>query len=559
MSLPSALFAGVVIALVFSGWIYGVHILWPGEIAWLLHGDPAQHLLGATQFLAQPWHWPPGAIPLQPGQSTSIVFVDAVPLLALVAKAIQWPAGWQYFGIWVWFSHAAIVVIALLLLNRLGLAPMTAFIGACFFLLSPTLLLRAYGHEALMAHWLILWSMLIALSYRSVWSIVVLVVVSLLTHPYLGAMALAFGILILMSAKTVSVNMTVRLQHLALVLFVSISAMWAAGYFQGSSERSADGYGFFSANLLTWFDPMDWLGFLASHGRSIENAAQWSRWIVGPGQATAGQYEGFAYLGAGALLLFGAVLGLSVVRYRAEPLVSELKALFSPLLPWLLMAAAMAIFAASSTVTFGPRVVAQIAMPQVFSEVAGIFRASGRFIWPLTYFVLVFVIVVAGRQRHGSIILAAALIIQGIDLGPKLYELKVRFNQGSPIVARPATAEDWSELFRACPRLVIIGDLSQSQQWAGVAIQAAALGVTIDGAAVARPQKSEVESRERRLMQVIKAGEWQMDTVYLLVSGGTELGRAVETWARSPQRFGSPVMRDQIIDGYHVVHSQSCK
>jgi Family of unknown function (DUF6311) len=559
MSLPSALFAGVTIALVFSGWVYGVHILWPDEIAWLLHGDPAQHLLGATQFLAQPWQWPPGAIPLQPGQGTSIVFVDAVPLIAFVAKAIQWPAAWQYFGIWIWFSHTAIVVIALLLLNRLGLGPINALIGACFFLFAPTLLLRAYGHEALMAHWLILWSMLIALSHYNLWRLLFFVVISLLTHPYLGAMALAFGILILMSTKTVSVNMTVRLQHLALVLFVSTSVMWAAGYFQGSSERSAGGYGFFSANLLTWFDPMEWLGFLASHGRPIENAAQWSRWIVGPGQATAGQYEGFAYLGAGGLLLLGTVLGLGALRYRAEPIMFELRALFSPLVPWLLMAAAMAIFAVSSKVTFGPHVVAQIAMPQIFSEVAGIFRASGRFIWPLTYFVLIFVVVVAGRQRHGSLILAAALIVQGIDLGPKLYELKVRFGQALPAVARPATAEDWSELLRACPRLVIMGDLSQPQQWAGVAIKAAAIGVTIDGTAVARPREAEAELRERRLMQLIKAGEWQMDTVYLLVSGSTELGQAVETWVRSPQWFNGSTMRYQIIDGYHVAHSQSCK
>ena len=77
----------------------------PTNIDWLKgNKDPTQHYLGLAFYLNSPWQWPLGLNP-QYGLdiSSSIVYSDSIPLLAITFKALS---GWlttpfQYFGWWL--------------------------------------------------------------------------------------------------------------------------------------------------------------------------------------------------------------------------------------------------------------------------------------------------------------------------------------------------------------------------------------------------------------------------------------------------------------------------
>ena len=131
----------------------------PTRIDWLLHGDPAQHYLGFAFFRHEPWAWPLGAIagfgaPL----GTSLVYTDAIALLAIPFKLLSdWlPTDFQYLGGWMLLCYLLQGVYAERVLARLGVTGLAGALATVLLLTSPALALRAYGHESLMAHWLLL-------------------------------------------------------------------------------------------------------------------------------------------------------------------------------------------------------------------------------------------------------------------------------------------------------------------------------------------------------------------------------------------------------------------
>ncbi len=138
---------------------FGWQSLDPASTAWLLRDEPAQHYLGWYFFRHEPWHWPLGRIEgfgLPAG--SSVAMTDAIPLLAIPFKLLSplLPEHFQYFGLWMLACFMLNGYFGLRLMARLSEHASLRFLGALFFVLSPVLLFRAHGHEALMAQWMIL-------------------------------------------------------------------------------------------------------------------------------------------------------------------------------------------------------------------------------------------------------------------------------------------------------------------------------------------------------------------------------------------------------------------
>ena len=88
--------------------VVGFAPLNPNNADWILGRlDPTQHYLGWLFFRNGPWTFPAGLSPLF-GQdlSSSIVYSDSIPLLAITFKAIGplLPDRFHYFGIWIFAS-----------------------------------------------------------------------------------------------------------------------------------------------------------------------------------------------------------------------------------------------------------------------------------------------------------------------------------------------------------------------------------------------------------------------------------------------------------------------
>ena len=503
----------------FAAWLYGWRVLDPASHAWLLHGDPAQHYIGAVHFMGEPWRWPPGAMRGFGDAGTSVMLTDSLPLLAIAAKVLGWPAYWQYFGLWLYASHALAGAAGAALLWRLGCAALPALLGAAFFATAPVLLLRTYGHEALQGQFLLLAALALAFGPWRAWPWVALIVLAVWVHPYLAAMVFAMaaaGAAAACGERRVAAR---RLPGMAVLTLASAAgAAYLAGYFGRGGQYSAAGYDFFSANLLTWFDPMAWASFLAQHGRDVAQGHEWSRLLPGLGQATAGQYEGFAYLGAGMLALLVLASGSAILR---RPVGAD----WPSRRRWLWLSGAcgaLALLAVSVRPTLGTHVLFELPLPAAAAQLLGLFRASGRFIWPLTYLLMAWSIARVARLSGAPLWLAAALLIQTYDLSAKLTELRERFRTGPPGVAAAPASPLWAQALRTCPRMELLFWPADDGRWITPALAAARAGAAITPAPVARPQP-QVEQAQRQVQQARLAGQgWRQDTLYVLPQASGE-------------------------------------
>src|SRR5262249_47667145 len=126
------------------------------------------------------------------------------------------------------------------------------------------------------------------------------------------------------------------------------------------------------------------------------------------------QYEGHNYWGLGVLLLlcFSLPQSLPILRERRD----------TRLLVFSAGMVLLTLFALSNQVYAGHRLLLSYRLPKVLAVLAGQFRSSGRFFWPVTYSVMAFAIAKAFRLKPswlGVGLAIAALALQTADLGPE--------------------------------------------------------------------------------------------------------------------------------------------
>ena len=126
--------------------------------------DWATHYFGWKYFRFEPWQWPPGTVhgynaPI----GTAVGLTDSLPLMAYLLKPFsRWmPEDIQYLGGWELLCFALQGALAARLAGRFTADSVPRVLVAALFVLLPMLLGRV-AHAALLSHWLLLWSLLIA-------------------------------------------------------------------------------------------------------------------------------------------------------------------------------------------------------------------------------------------------------------------------------------------------------------------------------------------------------------------------------------------------------------
>jgi hypothetical protein len=406
----------------FCLWSYGTSILDGREIDWLMAGDRAQSFLGWHFYRHASESFPLGAIPdlLYPVGS-SLAYSDAHPWFSIALKPLSphMPATWQISGPWLVLSYALLGWFAFLVLQALLDDARVAVLGSVLIVMSPVLTRRGV-HLSLCAQWLLLAAFLLVLRARgdrsllrfvAPWS--ALLVIACATHPYLAMMVMVIGLAACASGtplcrlrladdarRAVGTRWPALLAlRAAVLLLVAAVTFVAFGYASGPSAV-AGGFGTHSANLLTLID------------------AQGGSRLLPALPALRGQSEGYGFLGTGALalLLVAALARLAApIAGRAAPAPGtrgELRLLA-------LAVVAMALFALATTILLGTSEVATARRLYAWLEpLPSIFRASGRFVWPLHYALLVAAVVWLARAlppRAAALVLVAAIALQAWD------------------------------------------------------------------------------------------------------------------------------------------------
>jgi hypothetical protein len=384
---------------------YGWRTLDPAHFAWLQQRDSSGHLLGWLYYLGDEWRFPLGKVGnLMAPIGTSTISTDSIPLVSLLVKFVFGGISqhFQYFGAWLLFCYLmqAFWAYRLLLLQRCQ--PAFAALGSFFFVMSPALLFRS-DHKSLCAQWILLWLFYLygraaetkRAPYPSLWLANVL---SVGFHAYLFPMVFGLSVAVYFRAQEGRPRAAVMGRQLAELfsIFASVLfAMYALGYFLVTSPASW-GFGLFSADLLSFFNSM---------GKPT---------LLPKLRSGGSQHEGFSYLGLGMILLLLFALALGRGK-KTKPI-----RVMSGTRPLLLMCGMFFFFALSSHITFGGNPIVKIEwFYKLFGSIPNIFRSSGRFVWPLYYLLMLWVLVRVGRLwpgRGALAVLGLALLVQFADL-----------------------------------------------------------------------------------------------------------------------------------------------
>ena len=427
---------GALIGLIVFGFLYGFEIVNPTYTDWIWHSethDTAQHQLGWEFYRAESSG---GMIKrLVPPTGLSMVFMDVIPLVALMVKPLAsvLPANFQYFGLWGLSCYILIGGLGALLVDmiwrRTGLAKSAGLprrwlaigAGASFFVLSPIVLARSFYHPALAGQWIILLGILLvaeASEFKSaghltaVWMVVL--TGAILIHPYFLPMMEA--LMVLSAVRLIDrQGWSGRHRWRALAIMMIAPAAVAVGIFYlvggfslgtGAEVYDLADKGF---NLLSFTNPL---------GYSVLPAF--------PNRSTSG--ETMMWLGFGIWLMLFLAAWLWRGNYRAAWL--RLRRYWRRH-RWmcrvgLTISMLLLIFAVGVRIDVGPATLVQYSVPKPIYELWSAFRASAREAWVFYYAaILLASYLFAGgltkwREHHhgrsaGVIVAMVLLIVVGVQ------------------------------------------------------------------------------------------------------------------------------------------------
>ncbi len=377
--------------------------------------DMATALSGYDYFVRDEWRLPLFQVARlgAPG-GTNVIYTDSTPVLALAGRLLFRLTGRapNPFGLWTALCLVASAASMTLLAVRLGARSLAAALAATAFGLCAPALLARWGHTTLMAQFEVTLSLAGYFGAaraspalpRLLWT-APLCALALWTHAYLFAMVAAVA-----AAAIAQAVLDRRLRPAqGLGLAAGLAALLGAqlvlsGYLAAAGALSAIGFGLTSANLLSPFVPdRDVLAILLGLPRP---------------DATGYQYEGYCYLGLGALLLLWCAR--RPLAGQARGAVARHPCLLAALL-------ACSLFSLSDEVFLGTLHVLHVPLPPAAVTLAGVFRASGRFAWPATYLAMALGIAGCAAFRHGrraTAILLAAAVLQCADTAPLWADLE---------------------------------------------------------------------------------------------------------------------------------------
>ncbi|WP_305669516.1 DUF6311 domain-containing protein [Falsiroseomonas sp.] len=486
----------------------GPRILDINDLGWLLHGtlgpDPVAYLSAWTYFARTPWSWPPTLNPDYGLElSSAIFYVDAVPLAALLAKAlrplVEIP---QYWGPWMVLCAALQAGFAWRLLGLAVPDPVARALGALVFAWQPLLLNRMGGHFALCSQWALLWALWLCLRpdprrQALQWAGCLGVIAML--NPYV--MAMCGGLWV---ADTLGRALRLASPRPILaqwpVLPVMAGALWLAGYFTLAGDVLPMGvhYGQSQFDLTAPFDAVEW-GLLLP---ALPGLRHWE--------------AGGSYLGAGALLLLA--LGLVLApRGSWWPMLRRHAVV-------LLMLAGMLGFAMSNQVAIGGRIVASFDLPAPVLRLADMLRASERFFWPLAYAAIFAAIAVLAQRLHGvrlRWVLAGLLALQVVDIQAGMGRFRALVAAAPAMAAERLPDPFWAEAGRRYQRIRAVPAENFGAHWEAIARFAAPRGLPTDAAYHSRVDPAALATLRRQTLAAFEQGQWEPGTLYVLRDAAT--------------------------------------
>ena len=377
--------------------------------------DLKVNLSGYYWIVEDNWRWPLLWLPHvnTPAGMNAYEF-NSMPGLALLAKLLRSLSLGTINLYPEWIVGCIIVnpVALTLLVRALGQRSLLACLASAGFgVLTPIMHFR-YGHPALMAQFFPILALALyfeaqkhsTIRSRHIAAFLALCFFVAVINLYMYVMTAAIAAAsLIQSAVDRRIDVMSILASFLGLLLVAFIPIWAFGALADPNLTSMTvPFGYNSMNLVSPFWPQSsglfrWTG-----------SYYLTRGLIG---ATPGQWEGYAYLGAGALLLIALALSL---RFGSLP--GQVRRHWVLACTLLILTA----WAVSDQIYLGSVLVATYPVPHLLAHtVLAWFRASGRFFWPVDWLATAFGIaatIAALRPRAALVVMIFALLLQCGDV-----------------------------------------------------------------------------------------------------------------------------------------------
>jgi hypothetical protein len=372
---------------------------------------------------------------------------DSNPLFALCFKLLSSMLSqpFQYFGIWLLICFILQGIFAYGISKKLFVFQDQRLCSTVLFIFAPIFLGRFAAlerfHLTLAGQWEVLAAIFIYLSpqasRRNLWW-TVLVGIGVLTNPYLLVMIMVIWLAdIFRTLRMRQTQPACVYLNAGLVIGAALVVALASGVYafpdlgapslsQALNSTSQGQPGLYKFNLVSPFDSEGWSYFLPRRANP------------GPGE-----YEGYSYLGAGLIFLLACAIVIAIKRPHTVLVGRE----HYPLAIFLF---GLVFFAASPLVSVG-KITISMPWPNALLLVGNVFRSTGRFVWPVFYMAVVFMLRVLARTRNprfltSILIIAATLQVADTSAGWGHFATSVA-KDGSEWPS-PMRSPVWKELAR---------------------------------------------------------------------------------------------------------------
>lgn len=466
--------------------IYGIQVLNPLYDAWLLRGgDLTQHYIGWEFYRASDWQFPIGLMDkIAYPNSVSVIFTDSIPIFAVLFKVLSHilPEVFQYFGWWEILCFVLQAVFSAKLLYLFTKDEKVSVIGSAFFVMAPIFIARVFFHTALSSQWLLLAAFCFAKQYIMnekayknkkvcivVWGIMGILCGSIHMYyvPMCGIIMCGFLLAKLIKEKKLLDCLMIG----ASFCFGAVTMIILFGGLSHDHQLDAGGLGQFSFNMN---------GFINSMG--------WSQWLPPLSTYGEGAGDGFAYLGLGILgfilliFLFGFIGIVRTVkqRYMENKDIWKIKSASvenidgkkinrrwnEEIYAYMFIVVICILVSASHKFALNGNRVYELPYPDKLVSLWGMFRSSGRFIWPVVYLIMIWTIEMVSRiiknRKVVIVILCTVFAFQIYDIKDILHFKQNDFQSKIAYNSR-LKSEAWEEIAEGKEHVVFVSQVTQNQ------------------------------------------------------------------------------------------------
>jgi len=430
------------------------------------------------------------------------------------------PDPFQFHGIWLLTCYVLQGFFGALLFSRFTSSRIVIFLGSLFFLLNPILVQRSGYHLALVSHWLILAGLYLyfgGFNKADKFKWAVLLAATAMVNFYLLIMLLIIWSGYLVKTWLENRNHSEILIFAPTAFFSLLITMWFVGYFVMNPRHAVSGgFGFFSMNLVSPFNPAPYDHFTFLKPVDL---------------AVMGQYEGFSYMGFGALaLLCFACYGWVKGKMKLNPV---------KFLPLMGASLVLTLLAVSNKVVFADTILFTLNLPEFFDRPFNVIRSSGRMFWPVTYLIILSSTLVL-LNRYGSkkaaLITSMTLALQVIDFYPWYSSVNLsRWEYSSPL-----KSPSWNEILHHTKQVNFVPPDRQGDEYIPFALLAANRGQFINVGYTGRVDATKRNLYRKQLMREFKSGHLNDETLYVIMD-------------ISLYRESYPSHKSGMLDGYLIV------